>query len=78
MRTLGPNRIPIHRQDDAVFAFLGLERVPFPVTESCGGSGLIGGCNPAGTIVDVKQDLNNANTWVSLSTFRTTVFLTAS
>lgn len=49
-----PNDIPIHSQDDAVLAFVGLDRVPFPITESSGGSGLVSGCYPSSTVVDVK------------------------
>ena len=49
-----PNGIPVHSQDDAVLAFVGFECVPLAITESSGGSGLVGGCYPSGTVVDVK------------------------
>lgn len=54
VRTFSTNSISIHCQDNAVFDFLGLDCVPFPITEISGGSGLICGCYPTSTIVDVK------------------------
>lgn len=59
------NGIPIHSQDNAVLALVGLERVPLSIAESSGSSGLVGGCYPPGTVVDVKQDLDNVHDWGS-------------
>lgn len=68
--TFSANCIPIDNQSDTVFAFVSLKRVPFSITERSGGFGLIRGCYPASTIVDMEQDLNKANILVSLCVFK--------
>lgn len=67
--TLSTNCIPINSQNQAVFAFLSLKRVPFSIAESSGSSGLVCGCYPTGTIVNMKQDLNQQDTGKYLGEF---------
>lgn len=75
VRTFGPNSVPIHSQGDAVLALVGMKCVPFPVTESSKGAGLICRCYPASTVVDMKRDLDDENTRVRISVVKIAVFL---
>lgn len=70
MWTFSSDCIPIHCQNDPVFAFVSLKRVPSSITETLGSSGLVSGCYPPSTVVDMKQELKKANVLVRFSKFK--------
>lgn len=77
--TFSTNCVPINDQNHAVFAFVSLKCVPFPIADSTGSFGLVCGCYPSSAIVNMKQDLNKqqtqANIWGIFPYLRNTVHL---
>lgn len=58
VRTFCTNSLTVDDQHHTVFAFVGLQRVPLPITETVGSFGRVHGCYPTGTVVNVEQELN--------------------
>ena len=67
--TFSSNCVPIDHQKHAVFAFVCLKPVPLSIAESMGSFGLVCGCYPTSTVVDVKQELNNRHRQIFLVSF---------
>ena len=65
--TFSKNGVTVDDQLHAVFAFVSLQGMPLPIAEAVGSSGLICGRYPAGTVVNMKQELNKQWTQANIS-----------
>ena len=67
--TFRSNHVPVDSQNHAMLALVCLKGVPSPITEPTGSFGLVCGCYPPSTVVNVKQELNKRDTSQYLGEF---------
>ena len=58
VRTFCSNCVPVDNQNHLMLALVCLKGVPSPIAEPTGSFGLVRGCYPPSTVVNVKQELN--------------------